>query len=139
MRRGAIGFVSLKSIMNLLNLCILFEKLNKINEPLVPLSFDLDQLPSHNQAINCIQYMLKFFQFADPSTLKQWRSLNRKKLNFLEKTKINFKRPYLSRNNSTIIRFELTTMMVSLHGAGFIPIFIPQLFWLALLPPVFQV
>ncbi|KNZ63383.1 hypothetical protein VP01_1152g10 [Puccinia sorghi] len=44
-----------------------------------------------------IHNLIKFSK----STLKQWRSLNRKKLNFTKKTKINFKRPYLSRNNST--------------------------------------
>ncbi|KNZ60699.1 hypothetical protein VP01_15154g1, partial [Puccinia sorghi] len=79
-----------------LNLCIFFEKLKQTIEPLVPLAFDMDQFPSHNQAINSIQDMLEHFQLADisklryifliqnlikfsTSTLKQWRSLNRKK------------------------------------------------------------
>ncbi|KNZ63569.1 hypothetical protein VP01_11269g1 [Puccinia sorghi] len=93
----------------------------KTNEPMVPLPFDLDQLPSFNQAINSIQDMLEGFQLADTlsklryiflihnlinfstSTLKQWRSLNRKKVNFTKNRKRNFKRPYLSRNNSTIM------------------------------------
>ncbi|KNZ60761.1 hypothetical protein VP01_15045g1, partial [Puccinia sorghi] len=39
-------------------------QLNKTNEPLFPLAFDLDQLPSHNQAINSIQDMLEGFQLA---------------------------------------------------------------------------
>ncbi|KNZ64224.1 hypothetical protein VP01_10531g1, partial [Puccinia sorghi] len=92
---------------------------NKTNEPLVPLAFDLDQLPSHNPAINSIKDILDIFQLEDTSklrcifliqnlikfsrsTLKQWRSLNRKRVNFTKNRKINFKRPYLSRNNSTI-------------------------------------
>ncbi|KNZ48290.1 hypothetical protein VP01_5770g1, partial [Puccinia sorghi] len=117
-------------------------------------------LQSHNQAINSIQDILEGFQLADTSklryiflihnliqfstiTLKQWRSLNRTQFNLTNKRKRNFKRLYLRRNNSTIMSInsplhtnEITTMMVSLHGAGFIHIFIPQLFLVALLPPL---
>ncbi|KNZ61646.1 uncharacterized protein VP01_13753g1 [Puccinia sorghi] len=50
-----------------LNLCIYFERFNKRNEPLFPLAFDLDQLPSHNPAINSIQYILEDFQLEDTS------------------------------------------------------------------------
>ncbi|KNZ49025.1 hypothetical protein VP01_5254g1, partial [Puccinia sorghi] len=88
--------------------------------PLVPLAFDMDQLPSHNQAINSIQDMLKVFQLADTSKLryifliqnliefsksklKHWRSLNRTKFNLTKERKRNFKRLYLRRNNSTIM------------------------------------
>ncbi|KNZ61134.1 hypothetical protein VP01_1447g2, partial [Puccinia sorghi] len=39
-------------------LCICFEKFNETNEPLV-LAFDLDQLPSHNPAINSTQDILE--------------------------------------------------------------------------------
>ncbi|KNZ55273.1 hypothetical protein VP01_2723g3 [Puccinia sorghi] len=87
-----------------LNLCICFDKLNKNNEPLVPLAFDLYQLPSHNQAQNSIQdmsFIHNLIKFST-GTLKQWRGLDRTKLNFTKKRKINFKRPYLSRKNSTI-------------------------------------
>ncbi|KNZ64492.1 uncharacterized protein VP01_1022g8, partial [Puccinia sorghi] len=91
-----------------LNLCICFDKFKKTNEPLVPLAFDLDQLPSNNPAINSIQDILEGFQLEDTSklrciflihnlikfstsTLKHWRSLNRKRVNFTKNRKINFK------------------------------------------------
>ncbi|KNZ45666.1 hypothetical protein VP01_792g5 [Puccinia sorghi] len=86
-----------------LNLCICFDKFKKTNEPLVPLAFDLDQLPSNNPAINSIQDILEGFQLEDTSklsTLKQWRSMNRKKVNFTKNRKRNFKMPYLSRKNN---------------------------------------
>ncbi|KNZ48632.1 hypothetical protein VP01_5527g1, partial [Puccinia sorghi] len=56
---------SLRYLDTELNICICFDKLNKTNEPLVPLAFDLYQLPSHNQAINSIQDILEGFQLSD--------------------------------------------------------------------------
>ncbi|KNZ64652.1 uncharacterized protein VP01_10070g1, partial [Puccinia sorghi] len=53
-----------------LNLCICFDKFNKTNEPLVPLAFDLDQLSSHNPAINSIQDILEVFQLENTSKLR---------------------------------------------------------------------
>ncbi|KNZ50407.1 uncharacterized protein VP01_4440g3 [Puccinia sorghi] len=84
--RGAIGFVSssvtleeylsgygsklLRYLDPELNLCICFDKVNKNNEPLILLDFDLDQLPSQNPAINSLQYILEDFQLEDTSKLR---------------------------------------------------------------------
>ncbi|KNZ46294.1 hypothetical protein VP01_7393g1 [Puccinia sorghi] len=122
-----------------LNLCICFDKFNKTNEFLIPFSFDLDKLPSHKPAINSVQDMhillIHNLIKSSISTLKQpYLSWSNRKMNLDFGDSEEFcKLTYTYKEGlKWVVHYYYDGFT---HGAGFIPIFIPQLFQAALLPP----